>query len=377
MLTLEEEALYYDSRVENVTPEEVGRLVSRSWTGALTMASDDTDIFAMAKDAYGGTGNKQEIYLKTVSGSGYSSNRVESSKNYEFSFSALSLILMTQDDRFAAFLKKNPEFIYSGFIPRLCAVWCQPMSGYMKYHNVPMNAGAAEGWKAVVQRIKNAAIDHIDAGIAAQEKANMERSESEPPEPLEPVKYRVIKTSRDMESSWNDWVRARESKRRPGEENAAISSWASKSNNRALVFAALLTLADDPKAAHVSSPYVQVGIDIEEALNKHALYSSDATVEDKARQLKNILINIADTLQEEHGHEPDFEYGLVPARLFNEKTKSLYWVKQSMTVQKSGAVSAVDGYVQLLTDYGHIKVTSVSKGRGRPSKFYFLRPEGL
>ncbi|AKJ72632.1 hypothetical protein PP301_gp090 [Gordonia phage GMA2] len=372
-MILESENKSYRTVIANITPEELGNFIARSWSNAAAMISDDTNLFNQVKDLYGGSGDKQDIYLTTISGGSYTNDR-RGSATYSFDQSALSVVVMYQDDRFESLMKSNPDLTYSGFIPRLCVVYAPKMAGYMQYRNNKLSASVQEAWRTVIHRIKNDAIDYIEGEVEQQIIENREKAT---PTPLKSVGYRTIKSTESGESIFYDWIRAREPLRRAGEEHSAISSWASKSNNRALVFAALFTLVDDPHATAVSSAYVRTGIAIENALTEHALYAAETSSETRAGMLKDLMVDIANDLEEKHGMEEDFVWGVIPAGVFNQKIKNVYWIKSSSA--KGGATSAAKEYLQLLETYGHVRHVQVANpsGRGAPKKFWMLRPEGL
>lgn len=373
-MTLESKPKKWDFLTGNATPEAVGLQISRAWSCAVTMLSSDTNIFSQAKDLYGGSGDKQDIYLEAISGSSYVNKRVTGDTSYSFPFSALSLLVMWQNTRYSDFVKKHPDFMASGFISRLCLIYSEPKAGYMTYAMYEFSAAIEEAWRSVLTRINNTAIEHIEAGIKEQALANAERAI---PKDDDHVMFRTIKTRESGEKPFLDWIRAREVHRREGEEHSAISSWASKSNNRALVFAALLTLVDDPRAEYVNDAYIQTGIDIENALTKHALFAAETTTEDRARQVKDIFETLSEEMREKHGHEAGFRPGVIPAEEFKKKIINVYWAK--MSESKGGAVAAAKPYLDLLQHYGHIRVLEekTSTGRGRPKKFWQVRPKGL
>lgn len=125
-LVLESENKTWRTVIGNITPEELGHFIGRSWTHAAAMISDDTNLFNQIKDVYGTSGDKQDLYLITISGGGYSNDR-RGTAPYTFDYSALSVTVMYQDDRFEQFLRRNPDVVSSGFISRFCVVYAPKM----------------------------------------------------------------------------------------------------------------------------------------------------------------------------------------------------------------------------------------------------------
>ncbi|WBF03942.1 hypothetical protein SEA_MAREELIH_189 [Gordonia phage Mareelih] len=355
---LESPALGYQTMLEDVTPEEYIHTLSLSWTCTGVIASDETNLFAQVSGLYGGQSKMTNVNM-SISGSDILVKR-RNGTSITLPFTHGHMVLMTQPEAFARYLKKTPDAMSTGLLARFNVVFPKAMIGRRQHKDVEVDASALAGWDAIIRALKRTSTEWIEADVKRQRFENAERAV---PEDDAYVIPRQMVTPVEVRHAWQQWKRKTEKLFGPGQRYSPLTAWWSKAQTNALVFAALFTLADDPRAEEISAPYLNVGIELVEALAEHALYVMESGDELYANQVLQAIHKLMD----EKGIAPG-EEGLT-TRMLQQKVQGLQWMKVESPKTRLKEV------LDTLESLGYVK--SYEKrggGRGRPKVLVVLRP---
>ena len=355
---LEMPRLQYKVNSEDITPEAFVYAMSRSWTCTSVIISDETNMFSQVSGLYGGQ-NKMQHHLKAISGDDDSVTRRNGTEIY-VPWTHAHMLLMMQPDEFNSYLKKNPSAMSTGLVARFNTIFPHSLLGLRPHKDAEVDPVALSKWENLLLAMKRAALEYIEKDV---ERQKLENAARDIPEADEYVKYRHITVPHAGLVLWREWKRKREKDLGKGGRYHPIASWYSKALNRALIFAALFTLSDDPLAAEVSAAYVPAGIALVEALSEHALYVMESGDEIYSHQ----TLAAVKAVHQEMGLAPGDE-GCTTA-MVQAKVRGQQWMKVENPSRR------LEDVLNNLSDLGYLNVeTARSGGRGRPKKFVVLRP---
>lgn len=364
--TLESQQFSYASIFEDITPEALAHKIAQSWTGSAAIMSDDSNLFEQASGMYGAGQSKFQIYLKASSGEdNLVTRRGDTGSRYVPAMS-LSMSVMLQPEIYEGFIARNPAAVSSGLVPRMCVLFPEQMIGYRTYGDYKLASDVEAGWALMLERMKHAAIKHIEEGVKAQEIA---RFEADIPEDDDYVPYRLITLDDIGKTLHRDWLKEREQHMRPGERFDTIKAWVSKSGARVPVIAALFTLSENPDATVINSGYIPVAIDVVNAMTEHSLYAAESRGESRAQAVLNWL--------QINGEKYSDDHGRISVRDLKKGVHGQAWTRSPVGGMGSrGFKSAVDEVLEMLEGLGYLKLVEV-KGKGRPSVVIVMRPIDL
>lgn len=290
ILRLKGKFLCWASVIDDATPEVVGVRLGGTYTGAVLMRSDETNIFShIAGQGRNTSGTeKAKVYLHGVSGDKIQTDRLGRDEVY-VERPSLSLALMMQPEVFDKTIRNSPSLVDIGIVPRLLIVRPSSTVGARKADPKPMAPATESAWASTVKAIATTAEAHVTRVLVAREADAAASGKSVSIRQVDPRTMSVTAAGWDLLRAYKARIEPELGK---GGRLELIGSWGSKSTTYMAQIAALFTLMDNPSATEVDSKYLVVAEKLLDGYAYHHLALADVPTDAAAEAIWSRLADV-------------------------------------------------------------------------------------